>query len=86
MSRSLDLLYSDTETGSGLQTSCDYLLIIKTFESQVSAFHQRWSVIINSKPSKRNSHLTSTAYFLIILSQRKILLVPRIWPLHHSIM
>ncbi|KAK7467550.1 hypothetical protein VKT23_004603 [Stygiomarasmius scandens] len=36
LSRTLDFLYSKTDSPSGLQTSCDYLLIIKTFESEIS--------------------------------------------------
>ncbi|KAJ3722781.1 fungal-specific transcription factor domain-containing protein [Lentinula guzmanii] len=35
LSRSLDFLYSRTDSISGVQTSCDYLLVIKTFESQI---------------------------------------------------
>ncbi|KAJ7633103.1 fungal-specific transcription factor domain-containing protein [Roridomyces roridus] len=40
ISRSLDLLYSGTDSLSGLLENCDYLLIIKTFETQVLAWRQ----------------------------------------------
>lgn len=43
MSRSLDLLYSGTNTPSGLQTDCDYLLVIKTFEQQIIAWLHEWT-------------------------------------------
>lgn len=65
MSRSLDLLYSETENSSGLQTSTDYLLIIRTFEGQIGAFHQRWQTIINSKPKED----APKAAYLAIVSQ-----------------
>ncbi|KAF8643779.1 hypothetical protein AX16_008798 [Volvariella volvacea WC 439] len=42
LSRSLDFLYSGTDAASGLQTQCDFLLVIKTFETQVLAWHQEW--------------------------------------------
>lgn len=42
-SRSLDFLYSGTTTASGLQTDCDYLLVIKTVESQIISWHNEWS-------------------------------------------
>lgn len=42
LSRSLDFLYSGTDSPSGLQINCDYLLIIKTFETQVLAWRQQW--------------------------------------------
>ncbi|KAJ7811377.1 hypothetical protein B0H14DRAFT_3090616 [Mycena olivaceomarginata] len=38
ISRSLDVLYSGTDTPSGLIQNCDYLLVIKTFETQVLAW------------------------------------------------
>jgi hypothetical protein len=43
VSRSLDLLYSGTNTPSGLQTDCDYLLVIKTFEQQIAAWLHEWT-------------------------------------------
>ncbi|KAG2019940.1 nuclear protein [Coprinopsis cinerea AmutBmut pab1-1] len=42
LSRSLDFLYSGTDTVNGLQTHCDYLLVIKTFETQLYAWRQQW--------------------------------------------
>lgn len=50
VSRSLDFLYSNTDSASGLQTSCDYFLIIKTFESQVLASAKRWRMINEPNP------------------------------------
>ncbi|TFK46636.1 hypothetical protein OE88DRAFT_1637889 [Heliocybe sulcata] len=44
VSRSLDILYSGTETPSGLQANCDYLLIIKTIETQIVAWQHEWSL------------------------------------------
>jgi len=50
MSRSLDLLYSGTNTTSGLITNCNYLLIIKTMEKQIETwFSQIWSDDLDSK-------------------------------------
>ncbi|KAF8891374.1 fungal-specific transcription factor domain-containing protein [Infundibulicybe gibba] len=43
LSRSLDILYSGTDTASGLQVNCDYLLIIKTFEAQIEAWKSELS-------------------------------------------
>ncbi|KAJ7137857.1 fungal-specific transcription factor domain-containing protein [Mycena epipterygia] len=45
ISRSLDLLYSGTDSASGLLENCDYLLVIKTFETQVLASRQHWTAI-----------------------------------------
>jgi hypothetical protein len=42
LSRSLDFLYSGTHTPSGLQVDVDYLLIIKTVESQMVAWQKDW--------------------------------------------
>ncbi|EIW84743.1 hypothetical protein CONPUDRAFT_116908 [Coniophora puteana RWD-64-598 SS2] len=44
VSRSLDFLYSGTNTPSGLQTDCDYLVVIKTIETQIQAWDHEWSV------------------------------------------
>jgi len=44
LARSLDLLYSGTSSPSGLQTDCDYMLIIKTFESQIVAWREQWLI------------------------------------------
>ncbi|KAG1863638.1 fungal-specific transcription factor domain-containing protein [Suillus subalutaceus] len=43
VSRSLDFLYSGTNTPSGLQTDCDYLIIIKTIETQILAWQHEWT-------------------------------------------
>ncbi|KAG8905358.1 hypothetical protein FRB99_000186 [Tulasnella sp. 403] len=43
LSRSLDFLYSGVQAPSGLQTDCDYMLIIKTVESQLSGWIELWS-------------------------------------------
>ncbi|KAJ2933127.1 hypothetical protein H1R20_g3975, partial [Candolleomyces eurysporus] len=42
LSRSLEFLYSGTDSLSGLQTQCDYLLVIKTFEAQLDTWSQQW--------------------------------------------
>ncbi|PFH51718.1 hypothetical protein AMATHDRAFT_74760 [Amanita thiersii Skay4041] len=42
LSRSLDFLYSATDSASGLQGHCDYLLVIKTFETQIIMWRQQW--------------------------------------------
>lgn len=42
LSRSLDVLYAGTNSVSGLQTDCDYLLVIKTIEAQFMAWQQEW--------------------------------------------
>ncbi|KAF6763809.1 fungal-specific transcription factor domain-containing protein [Ephemerocybe angulata] len=44
LSRSLDFLYSGTDSANGLQTNIDYLLVIKTFEAQLYTWKQRWCV------------------------------------------
>ncbi|KIJ16877.1 hypothetical protein PAXINDRAFT_168319 [Paxillus involutus ATCC 200175] len=43
ISRSLDFLYSGTNTPSGLQTDCDYLLVIKTIEQQMVTWQHEWT-------------------------------------------
>ena len=45
MSRSLDFLYSATDSRSGLHTDIDYMLVIKTFESQLTAWKEQWIVV-----------------------------------------
>lgn len=45
VSRSLDILYSGTNTSSGLQTDCDYLLIIKTIEAQILGWQHEWTTV-----------------------------------------
>jgi hypothetical protein len=42
LSRSLDFLYSGTSSPSGLQVDCDYLLVIKTIETQIIAWQHEW--------------------------------------------
>ncbi|RPD66529.1 hypothetical protein L226DRAFT_454613 [Lentinus tigrinus ALCF2SS1-7] len=42
LTRSLDLLYSGTANSSGLQVDCDFLLVIKTMETQLLAWHHEW--------------------------------------------
>ncbi|KAF9442203.1 hypothetical protein P691DRAFT_779516 [Macrolepiota fuliginosa MF-IS2] len=42
LSRSLDFLYSGTDSASGIQTHCDYMLVIKSFESQLFAWREMW--------------------------------------------
>ncbi|KZT09576.1 uncharacterized protein LAESUDRAFT_722542 [Laetiporus sulphureus 93-53] len=42
LTRSLDLLYSGASTSSGLQEDCDYLLVIKTMETQLLAWQHEW--------------------------------------------
>ncbi|KIK62893.1 hypothetical protein GYMLUDRAFT_41756 [Collybiopsis luxurians FD-317 M1] len=42
LSRGLDFFYSKTDSVSGLQTSVDYLLVVKTFESQITESSMRW--------------------------------------------
>jgi len=41
LSRCLDFLHSSTETASGLHEHCDYMLIIKTFETQILTWRQQ---------------------------------------------
>ncbi|KAG7092912.1 hypothetical protein E1B28_009217 [Marasmius oreades] len=43
LSRSLEFLHSGTDSPNGLQASCDYMLVIKTFESQIMASRERWA-------------------------------------------
>jgi hypothetical protein len=42
LSRCLDFLYSGTNTPSGLQVDCDYLLIIRTIETQLFTWQRDW--------------------------------------------
>ncbi|KAH9048576.1 fungal-specific transcription factor domain-containing protein [Lactarius hengduanensis] len=41
ISRTLDLLYSDTNSPSGLLVDVDYLLVIKTFECQIQTWYSQ---------------------------------------------
>ncbi|KAF7337898.1 hypothetical protein MVEN_02012900 [Mycena venus] len=70
ISRSLDVLYSGTDTPSGLIQNCDYLLVIKTFETQVLAWRQHWNgvAVANgddnpSSPSIEYRNYISMFYF-----------------------
>ncbi|KAI8989815.1 fungal-specific transcription factor domain-containing protein [Trametes punicea] len=47
LTRSLDLLYSGTTNSSGLQVDCDFLLVIKTMETQLLAWHHEWLNVRN---------------------------------------
>ena len=42
LSRSLEFLYSGTESASGLLVDCDYMLVIKSFETQILTWQQEW--------------------------------------------
>ena len=41
VSRTLDLLYSETNSPSGLLVDVDYLLVIKTFERQIQTWYEQ---------------------------------------------
>ncbi|KAJ7073939.1 fungal-specific transcription factor domain-containing protein [Mycena amicta] len=57
MSRSLDMLYSGTDSGSGLLENSDSLLMIKTFEAQVNSWRQHWMDTVF------NEEITSQPWF-----------------------
>ncbi|ELU45832.1 fungal zn(2)-Cys(6) binuclear cluster domain-containing protein [Rhizoctonia solani AG-1 IA] len=68
LSRSLDFLYSGTQSASGLQTDCDYLLVIKTIESQFDSPHadRRQTNILSrndTSPSADYRSLAATFYY-----------------------
>ncbi|TFK30236.1 hypothetical protein FA15DRAFT_581395 [Coprinopsis marcescibilis] len=69
LSRSLDFLYSGTDSPSGLQTNCDYLLVIKTFETQMHAWRQHWmnelerTGALEETPFKLYKHMMARFYF-----------------------
>ncbi|KAG6836870.1 hypothetical protein H0H93_001930 [Arthromyces matolae] len=42
LSRCLDFLYAGTDTPSGLQVHCDYMLVIKSFEAQLYKWKDEW--------------------------------------------
>jgi hypothetical protein len=71
ISRSLDVLYSGTDTPSGLIQNCDYLLVIKTFETQVLAWRQHWNGIAAAKGDEStfficaSTSLTLTVHILL---------------------
>lgn len=60
LSRSLDFLYSATDSATGLQTTCDYLLIIKTFESQILSSKARWGRTLSETKGELLNKLTVT--------------------------
>ncbi|KAJ1308658.1 hypothetical protein OPQ81_004352 [Rhizoctonia solani] len=65
LSRSLDFLYSGTQSASGLQTDCDYLLVIKTIESQLQAWNDDWEYIRKNdrSPTAEYRSLASAFYY-----------------------
>ncbi|KAF5357846.1 hypothetical protein D9756_001242 [Leucocoprinus leucothites] len=65
LSRSLDFLYGGTDSASGLQTHCDYLLVIKSFESQLFAWREKWyrASTWEGETSKDYKQLVATFYF-----------------------
>ena len=42
LSRSLDLLYSSTNSASGLHENCNYYLVTNTVEAQLQSWHAEW--------------------------------------------
>ncbi|KAJ3504579.1 hypothetical protein NLJ89_g7865 [Agrocybe chaxingu] len=67
LARSLEFLYSGTETPSGLQVNCDYLLVIKTFEAQLYGWKEQWTVHQKwegeSPPASEYKSMISRFYF-----------------------
>ncbi|KAG8747559.1 hypothetical protein FRC10_000695 [Ceratobasidium sp. 414] len=63
LSRSLDFLYSGTLTASGLQADCDYLLVIKTVESQLQAWSNDWEYYRRSDVSPGAEYRSLVAAF-----------------------
>ncbi|EPS94764.1 hypothetical protein FOMPIDRAFT_1038716 [Fomitopsis schrenkii] len=69
VTRSLDLLYSGTSSTSGLQDDCDYLLVIKTMETQLLAWQHEWLRIRKidqgekTEWSRKYSQLSCKFYF-----------------------
>ncbi|KAF9014122.1 hypothetical protein BDQ17DRAFT_1396179 [Cyathus striatus] len=67
LSRSLDFLYAGADSASGLQTNIDYMLVIKTFETQVMAWKQMWcnSRLSEGEPTSHVQYkkLVSEFYF-----------------------
>ncbi|KAJ8517191.1 hypothetical protein ONZ45_g5575 [Pleurotus djamor] len=45
LARCLDLLYSGTNSASGLQVDMDYLLVIKTMEASIISWKEEWSAL-----------------------------------------
>ena len=54
MSRSLELLSSDTRSSSGLLTDIDYMVVLRTFERQIESWYQH---VINADSESRASNL-----------------------------
>ncbi|KAG6852809.1 hypothetical protein C0991_009006 [Blastosporella zonata] len=44
LSRCLEFLYAGTDTPSGLQVHCDYMLVIKSFEAQLLTWKDHWVI------------------------------------------
>ncbi|KAI0636582.1 fungal-specific transcription factor domain-containing protein [Trametes polyzona] len=67
LTRSLDLLYSGTTNSSGLQVECDFLLVIKTMETQLLAWHHEWlevrSVTGENEYAQKYRKLIANYYF-----------------------
>jgi hypothetical protein len=67
LSRSLEFLYSGTDSASGLLVNCDYLVVIKSFETQILAWHEEWTERRNSEdqtsPTSRYKRMISQFYF-----------------------
>ncbi|KAI0780530.1 fungal-specific transcription factor domain-containing protein [Trametes elegans] len=57
LTRSLDLLYSGTTNSSGLQVDCDFLLVIKTMETQLLAWHHEWLTVRSVGLAGENDHV-----------------------------
>ncbi|KAF5339491.1 hypothetical protein D9757_014701 [Collybiopsis confluens] len=66
LSRSLDFLYSKADSASGLQTSCDYLLVVKTFESQIQESSLRW---MREEASHGMHDSAAMAEYKVLISQ-----------------
>ncbi|KAL1743695.1 fungal-specific transcription factor domain-containing protein [Schizophyllum fasciatum] len=63
MSRSLDFLYSATDSRSGLHTDIDYMLVIRSFEAQLTAWKEQWIVVPPGPPSRWMLYTKSIAQF-----------------------
>jgi hypothetical protein len=48
LTRALDLMYSDTDSPSGLSQNCNYLLAIKTAENQLKGLREEWYLYIEN--------------------------------------
>ncbi|CDO73651.1 hypothetical protein BN946_scf185014.g121 [Trametes cinnabarina] len=57
LTRSLDLLYSGTTNSSGLQVDCDFLLVIKTMETQLLAWHHEWVTVRHVGVAEESEHI-----------------------------